>query len=55
MCQTTNGGNRFYHLKNKRLEDDKHSRTVTVADIRPEEGSSDDDIPIVSTLPAAKA
>ncbi len=39
----------------ERLEQDKNSRTVDVADILPEEASSDDDKPIVSTLPAAKA
>jgi hypothetical protein len=39
----------------ERLEQNKNSRTVDVADILPEEASSDDDIPIVSTLPSAKA
>jgi hypothetical protein len=38
----------------ERLEADKHSKTVDVADILPDEASSDDDIPIVSTLPSAK-
>ncbi len=38
----------------ERLELDKNSRTVNVSDILPEDASSDDDIPIVSTLPGTK-